>query len=415
MRSNLCRNTVAIALAAVVTVREINGINAFIGYRQPQMQRGVCLSSTDNDNSSRRAAGPKAQGRRRSTRSPSNSSGPRSPRAPRRTTRPEAADRPIQQEPKSKESFDGKVFCGRQDANAEAPLLDLRQSLSSHSGFRCVTQGLTCFETGEEKDIQRLESPFEYRSLDDLLELPAGFSLSEMFNSDAAFRKDLRSAIRLDVFETTPFYANLPEKAKTVLLLPDSSLEGSWRIPETTTETESEDNDDKVRRMKYTTRVLNQAIEKHFEGASEVFRFTGDDLFEAIGSICGDGASTHWIDIYGVQDRQINHSWHLDAGRSPKNCKTVLWGFPPEDHYKGTGVFSHIVSLEDPFGSTLDIVDEAEERSRMEPVLFEGTLGEEYVFRPLYEPGKELLIYRDIDVLHSAPDIAYRTSVMRFM
>ena len=295
--------------------------------------------------------------------------------------------------------------------------------------------------------MQRPEKPFEYRSLDDLvafifqkkgIKLPSGFfSLSEKFNSDEAFRNDLRSAIRLDVFETTPFYANLPEKAKSVLLLPDSSLEGSWRIPKNTkidkTEKEDEEKEEEsnglVRRMKHTTRILNVVLEEHFHSIEEendyqTFLFTGDDLFEAIGAICnekcdGHGASTHWIDIYGVQDRKINHSWHLDAGRSPQNCRTVLWGFPPEDHYTGTGIFSHIVSLEDPFGSTLDIVENesngTDNCSRMEPILFEGTPGEDYVFRPLYEPGRELLIYRDIDVLHSAPDVAYRNSVMRFM
>jgi hypothetical protein len=361
------------------------------------------------------------------------------------------------------------MFTGRQTSNSGAPRLDLRAALSSPaSEFRCVTQSVRCFEEEESNRRRDLERPtansssFEYRSLDDLVTFALSkqgitvppqnqksfFSLSETFNSDQAFRNDLRSAIRLDVFETTPYYANLPEKAKKVLLLPDSSLEGSWRTQDKTeaaTETEDVENDqnDKknahdeeenrsVQRMKHTTRVLNQALQEHYnsnkskntdddddeDDVSHRFRFTGDDLFDAIGSICGEGASTHWIDIYGVQDRKLNHSWHLDAGRSPQNCKTVLWGFPPEDHYRGTGVFSHIVSLEDPFGSTLDIFEENEdqrERRRMKPILFEGTPGEDLVFRPLYEAGKELLIYRDIDVLHSAPDVAYRTSVMRFM
>lgn len=48
-------------------------------------------------------------------------------------------------------------------------------------------------------------------------------------------------------------------------------------------------------------------------------------------------------------------------------------------------------------------------------VLFEGTLNEKYTVRPVYEPGKELLLYSDIDVLHSAPDVAYRSSIMKFM
>lgn len=386
---------------------------------------------------------------------------------------------------KAQEPFDGRVFTARQTSNPEAPRLDLRAALSSSSPssppssvFNCVTPGLKCFEEADRQDLQRPNTPFEYRSLDDLLasalqhqgivvpprsesennnhkNSKGFFSLSEKFNSDEAFRNNLRSAIRSDVFDTTPFYAKLPEKAKSILLLPDSSLEGSWRIPDEAEITEAEgkvenENNDKeehkhkhndkthlsVRRMKHTTRILNQALREHYDEIEDDveienednnqnqnqntiknFRFTGDDLFRAIGAICGDGASTHWIDIYGVQDRKINHSWHLDAGRSPQNCKTVLWGFPPENHYSGTGVFSHIVSLEDPFGSTLDIVDDDKERERprMEPVLFEGGLGEDFVFRPAYEAGKELLIYRDIDVLHSAPDVAYRTSVMRFM
>ena len=371
--------------------------------------------------------------------------------------------------PTPQEPFDGKLLTSRQTSNPEASKLDLRVSLDSQEqSFRCVTPGIVqCQE-----EVHRPPSPFIYKSLDDLLswslakqgiiqDVPT-ISLSKIFNSNATFRTDLRNANRLDVFETTPFYANLPAKAKTVLLLPDSSLEGSWRkqIPEqqqevaaeisktTKTQGSEKDNDPsnlnqtitshqeedapsihtQVQRMKHTTRVLNRALREHAyanntnndqpnEDSTNSFRFTGDDLFEAIGSICGDGASTHWIDIYGVQDRKVSHGWHLDAGRSPNNCQTVLWGFPPENHYRGTGVFSHIVSLQDPFGSTLgfETEEEGRERPRMEPVLFDGTPGEEYVFRPLYEEGKELLIYRDIDVLHSAPDVAYRSSVMRFM
>lgn len=242
-------------------------------------------------------------------------------------------------------------------------------------------------------------------SLDDLLQdvLPEGFSLSKIFNANESFRTNLRSAIRLDVFETTPYYTNLPEKAKTVLLLPDSSLEGSWRL--------LEDNEDRLR-MKHTTRVLHQALEDHFDGTPPSY-FSGDDLFRAIGRVCGSGASTHWIDIFGVQDRTINHSWHLDAGTSPENCKTVLWGFPPGDDYEGTGVFSHVVSLREAFDGMVG--DSLEEHNRMEPILFEGTVDEEYIVRPIYKAYHELLFYRDVDVLHSAPDVAYRSSVMRFM
>ncbi len=457
--------TFGIGLVAIVAVQETN---AFVrgNYHPLQLSRepiGVCFASGDDDNSNTGAAavGPKAQGRRRSSRSrtttgPKSSTGPKStgPQQRSATRRTRTSERPPpnpaaqqqqqqqqQSPPTPKEPFDGKVFVARQNPNTNAAKLDLRQALiqsKSSSGIRCVSECVECLPVGKEQTVPAVPSSgcFEYKSLDDLLPNSSrsssssagtttsttdleGFSLSSKFNADKDFRNDLRSAIRLDVFETTPFYANLPEKAKTVLLLPDSSLEGSWRIPEIVADNKNEENCNGgvvvvQQRMKHTTEVLNRALAEHFGGESGGFRFTGDDLFEALGNLCGNGASTHWIDIYGVQDRPVNHSWHLDAGRSPQNCRTLLWGFPPQDNYCGTGVFSHIVSLQDPFGSTVDIVDDSE-RSRMEPVLFEGTVEDEYIFRPLYEPGKELLMYRDIDVLHSAPDVAYRTSVMRFM
>jgi len=93
----------------------------------------------------------------------------------------------------------------------------------------------------------------------------------------------------------------------------------------------------------------------------------------------------------------------------------VLWGFPPENNYQGTGVFSHIIPLDYAFDDIINMNDVESTHHRMEPVLYEGTVDNKYIVRPLYESGKELLIYRDVDVLHSAPDVAYRTSVMRFM
>ena len=88
---------------------------------------------------------------------------------------------------------------------------------------------------------------------------------------------------------------------------------------------------------------------------------------------------------------------------------TVLWGMPPEDNYEGCGVFSHVVPLENECRAP-----ETQPRS-MEPVLFHGMIDEEHIVRPCFAPGRELLRYRDIDVLHSSPDVAYRASLMRFM
>jgi hypothetical protein len=235
---------------------------------------------------------------------------------------------------------------------------------------------------------QAVKTPaFKFMSLDDLFGKDVGFSAK--FNSDAKFREDLRSAIRRDIFDSTPFYANLSEKAASVLLLPDSSLEGSWRMPES------------MDRMNKTTAVLAEAL-----GESAP---TGDELMKTLGDLCGCRPSTHFIDIYGVQDRAIGHSFHMDFGKSPLNTtQTVLWGWPREDDYDGCGVFSHVIPLEKECWAP-------ENHPRMEPVLFAGSFEETNIVRPRYQPGRELLIYRDVDVVHSAPDVTYRTSVMRFM
>jgi len=134
---------------------------------------------------------------------------------------------------------------------------------------------------------------------------------------------------------------------------------------------------------------------------------TGDEFMDTIGALCGQAptVSTHWMDIVGVLNRRIPHSWHQDTGRE---SYTVLWGFPNEANYCGTGVFTHILTLRQshyaPEGHALN-----------EPLLFQGNIPEEFIVRPKFEPGKELLIYRDVDALHTAPDVTYRASIMRFM
>ena len=283
------------------------------------------------------------------------------------------------------EQFDGKALTAAQQDNEAAPALDLEALLyssSSSSPIRCVTDGVLNFQRAITD-----HPPFRFYSLDDLFGTDLQFS--ETFNTNFQFRHDLRMAIRQDIFDTTPFYEGLSEKARGFLLLPDSSLEGSWRMPET------------MDRMKRTTDVLRATLGEDAP--------TGDEFMKAIGNLCGSKPSTHFIDIFGVQDRKINHSWHLDAGRSPEDSRTVLLGFPPEDNYSGCGVFSHIVPLQIECFAP-------EGHPRSEPVLFAGTLDQqEYIVRPQYKPGRELISYRDVDVLHSAPDVTYRMSIMRFM
>jgi hypothetical protein len=226
-----------------------------------------------------------------------------------------------------------------------------------------------------------------YFSLDELF---PNLDLSQKFCTDGKFRNDLRDAMREDIFDSTPAYENMSEKARKILLLPDSSLQGSWRCNQETL------------RMKKLTAVLKEHIGEQSP--------TGDEFMEAIGSLCGSELSCHWIDIVGVMNRRIPHSWHQDTGRSRGgDTKTVLLGFPKEDNYTGVGVFSHAVKLKYEKVST-------KEHALDDPVVYSGLkVDDEYIVRPQFEQGKEIVVFRDIDVIHSSPDVAYRSSVMRFM
>lgn len=233
-----------------------------------------------------------------------------------------------------------------------------------------------------------------YFSLDELFpssSSSADLNLSQKFCTDGNFRNDLRSAMREDIFDSTPAYENMSEKARKILLLPDSSLQGSWRC-----------NKQETPRMKKLTEVLKKYIGEHSP--------TGDEFMEAIGALCGSEPSCHWIDIVGVMNRRIPHSWHQDTGRSRGgDTKTVLLGFPKEDNYSGVGVFSHAVKLKYEKVSS-------KEHALDDPVVYSGLkVDDEYIVRPQFEQGKEIVVFRDIDVIHSSPDVAYRSSVMRFM
>ena len=241
-------------------------------------------------------------------------------------------------------------------------------------------------------------------SLDDLF---PDLDISEIFCKNGSFRQELRNAMREDIFDSTPAYSGMSEKARRMLLLPDSSLQGSWNCRQfingnSENGNESEHNEGPQLRMKKLTQVLSTHLGNDAP--------TGDEFMEKMGSLCGSKPSTHWIDIVGIVDRTIPHSWHQDTGRSHNgdSC-TVLLGFPREDDYDGVGVFSHAVKLKRERVAK-------EDHPQNEPVVYpKMVIEEEYIVRPRFAKGSEVILFRDIDVLHSSPDIAYRESVMRFM
>lgn len=226
-------------------------------------------------------------------------------------------------------------------------------------------------------------------------------NFSEIFCTNTQFRNDIRNSMREDIFDTTPSYACLSDKARKMLLLPDSSLQGSWNCKQYTADSSEDGNNSKLR-MKKLTKVLTKYLGEDAP--------SGDEFMHTIGNLCGSKPSYHWIDIVGITERKISHSWHQDTGRCPGgDTYTVLLGFPKEDNYDGVGVFSHAVKLK------YERIA-AEDHPQNEPVLYPDlVIDDEYVVKPRFAKDCEIVMFRDIDTLHSAPDVSYRASVMRFM
>jgi hypothetical protein len=314
---------------------------------------------------------------------------------------------------KCQEAFDAKVLTSLQQPNEDSAALDIfsqqnledpsfirRRPSSSESQTKDHVNESTSSSGNECKGPFINHAHFEFLAFDDIF---PNLDFSKHFFTDGEFRQSLRVAMRKDIFYTTAAYTNLPPKIATMMIDDDSSLQGTWNcIPR-----QMDPNISPSIRMKRLTQVLQ---DKLGFGAP-----TGDEFMMKIGSLTGKTPSFHWIDIIGVKDRKIMHSWHQDTGRSYDENNalhdsrfTVMIGFPAEDNYTGCGVFSHCIKLTNEHFAP-------SEHNENEPVLFEGNSTSDYVVRPEYSYKKEILRYRDVDIIHSAPDVAYRKSVMRFM
>jgi hypothetical protein len=188
------------------------------------------------------SAGPRGEGRQRSS---NPNSGPR--REPRRAP------------PTQSIAFDGKELTSKQSSNHDALPIDL-----ADCPLKCAGATPMLSQTS------RVPQPaFRFMSLDDVV---PGLGFSETFNSCSDFRNAIRNSMRLDMFDATPQYHGLTDKAKAILLLPDSSLQGSWRTV----------GDNRMHRL---TAVLKDGLGPNAP--------TGDQLMHAIGQICGSTPSTH--------------------------------------------------------------------------------------------------------------------------
>ena len=280
---------------------------------------------------------------------------------------------------------------------------------------------------------QLIQHPhFEFKSLDDLFpEYQQALGISEIFNTNASFRNELRNAIRLDMIldsnadnndnnrpfseqEQPSIYDQMTDHQRLEELQRNKPLIGYWKPSITNVQMTTT-----IPRMKYTTQILHEYL-----GPTAP---TGDEFFERIGSLCQSIQTPyHVTEVVGVstmqnkrQGEKSDHAWHQDYGHLQRDANTnnyqnnkhVFMAFPCEDNYVGTGVFSHIVKLKyeqwtKPNGQ--------QELKPGQSIFYRGTIPDKYIVRPKYEPGKELILFRDIDVLHSSPDIQHRTSIIRF-
>ena len=169
--------------------------------------------------------------------------------------------------------------------------------------------------------------------------------------------------------------------------------------------------------------TITEVFERHLPSAS----LTGEHFVSTLTALCGEKALFgSWMDIVGIRERPLTHAWHQDSGLSHL---TVMVAFPATDQYEGLGCFSHAVPLSArlkvpsqsppgprtwPVAELLDDHNGQEQLQSAEAVIA-LQFDERHVVRPLYRRGKEIMIYNDADIFHSAPDYARRESLWRFM
>lgn len=298
------------------------------------------------------------------------------------------------------ERRDSKIFLSddvqrelqSQDPNEDAPAFD----------YLFQQDDLTAMESLDEEHLNRHKRVIHHKhfttlSLDVLF---PNLNFSSMFNSNSDFRSDLRQAIRRDMIADDASIYGTNKQEHQELLKRNKPLIGYWKKEQ-----------DDATRMNTTTDVLQRYLGSNAP--------TGDDFMTTIGSLCNSTqAPFHWTEVVGVAATQnggnkTSHGWHQDYGRLDENDGNnyhVFFAFPPHNNYTGTGVFSHLIKLKHE-----QWAKPIESSNINKPTFYRGLVPEQYIVRPLYIPGQaEIIVFRDVDVLHSSPDIQYRTSIMRF-
>eukprot|EP00238_Polyblepharides_amylifera_P004386 CAMPEP_0196576044 /NCGR_PEP_ID=MMETSP1081-20130531/5402_1 /TAXON_ID=36882 /ORGANISM="Pyramimonas amylifera, Strain CCMP720" /LENGTH=448 /DNA_ID=CAMNT_0041894539 /DNA_START=80 /DNA_END=1426 /DNA_ORIENTATION=+ len=217
-----------------------------------------------------------------------------------------------------------------------------------------------------------------------LEELFPGTGLANKFDTNAQFRADLHQAARDDLFVPSPkFSAEVNDRIKSA----GSTLCVAWTLAE---------------------KQACGNITKLF--SENGILLDGNEFVLKLGELIQRGGVTtgSLTDIVDI-NKHVNHSWHQDSGLDQV---TLMMGYPSENEYTGPGVFSHVVKLSH---SLKQIGREGEvieyEKFKSAPL----SIPEKYILRPVYSKGKEVMVYNDSSILHSAPDFANRKAVWRFM
>ena len=248
--------------------------------------------------------------------------------------------------------------------------------------------------------------------LDDLF---PGCGLGWIFNHNSSFRRDLRKAMRADLYLPDP---TLSEERNRQMQSLKSTLHVVWNASHKNNKEGKWDNMDKCLRKYNVGRGRGRGGgggggggrgdgdgDGDGDGA-----LTGQELIFGLGSLCGgEATSGSLLEIVNISRRKVNHSWHQDSGRAQR---TVMLGFPPEDGYHGGGVFSHAVKLDHEM-QPQERRGQVVQYDQYQP--YPGDIPEEFVIRPVYKQGCEIFVYYDNAHLHSTPDLIHRDAIWRFM
>jgi hypothetical protein len=242
-----------------------------------------------------------------------------------------------------------------------------------------------------------------------------GARLEELFDGDAAFRQAVRAAAREDMF--TPILG-LSDEKNAQLKDAGSSLEGNWKEcgPCLALTAVFSAHGLELDGRTFISRLGSLCVDPPLEGEGR-----GEVEGEVeVGGGDGEGGSFpvtgSWLDIVSPKGgrRTAAHAWHQDSGLEQWTC---MLGFPPSDHYEGPGVFSHAVRLSHAMPPPETPGPVVIEGPPPDPNTGEvrGAFPEAHVERPVFRRGAEVMLYKDCDHVHSAPDEFNREGIWRFM